>query len=187
MQAPVVTTGGRVRGFNPYDGSLKSASFHSIKTTGDGSVGIQVSKPMGSLTVHHDVVTTGGEGTSLVTIGGALRTEGPNVVTLEVADGATIANLMVGGGIEATGAGSHPTGIQGNVPSRNGLLGSGRLTTRLPRLSSLSGREQRAQQCPLTPRCGCAWTRRRLSMSCRPVRWRRCGRLDAGRSCYQLL
>lgn len=59
---------------------------------------------MGALTVHHDVVTTGGEGTSLVkgvqvtlkavafsvkpggtiesvTIGGALRTEGAGVVT----------------------------------------------------------------------------------------------------------
>lgn len=143
MQAPVVTTGAGARGFNLYDGSLKSASFHSIKTTGDGSVGIQVSKPMGSLTVHHDVVTTGGEGTSLVKgvqvtlkavafsvkpggtidsviVGGALRTEGPDVVTLEVADGATIRKLQLGGGIEATGAGSHPTDIQGNVPPLDG-------------------------------------------------------------------
>ncbi|MFC8501796.1 hypothetical protein ACFUC1_05520 [Pedococcus sp. NPDC057267] len=94
---------------------------------------------MGSLTVHHDVVTTGGEGASLVkgvqvtlkavafsvkaggtiqsvTIGGALRTEGPDVVTFEVADGATIANLELGRGIEAAGAGSRATDVQGNVP-----------------------------------------------------------------------
>ena len=140
MQAPVVTTGGGARGFNLYDGSLKSASFHSIRTTGDGSVGIQVSKPMGTLTVHHDVVTTGGEGTSLVkgvqvtlkavafsvrpggtidsvAIGGALRTEGAEVVTFEVADGGTITTLELGRGIEATGTGSRATDVRGNIPS----------------------------------------------------------------------
>jgi hypothetical protein len=143
LQAPVVTTGPGARGFNLYDGSLKSATFHSIRTTGDGSVGIQVSKPMGSLTVHHDVVTTGGEGTSLVkgvqvalkavalsvkpggdirsvVIGGALRTEGPEVVTFEVADGGAIADLEIRGGVEATGAGSRPTDIQGHAPAVEG-------------------------------------------------------------------
>lgn len=144
MQAPVITTGGGARGFNLYDGTLKEASFHSIRTTGDGSVGIQVSRPMGSLTVHHDVVTTGGEGSSLVkgvqvtlkaiafsvkaggqiesvAIGGALRTEGPGVTTLEVADGASIAEVTVGVGIEAQGAGSRATDIQGAVPSLDGV------------------------------------------------------------------
>ena len=94
---------------------------------------------MGSLTVHHDVVTTGGEGTSLVkgvqvtlkavafsvkpggtidsvTIGGDLRTEGPDVVTFEVADGGSIANLQIGGRVEATGKGSRATDVQGKVP-----------------------------------------------------------------------
>ena len=144
MQAPVITTGAGARGFNLYDGSLDEASFHSIKTTGDGSVGIQVSKPMGSLTVHHDVVTTGGEGASLVkgvqttlkavalsvkaggeiesvTVGGTLRTEGAGVVTFEVADGGIIRSLTLGGGIEATGAGSEATDIQGETPSLAGV------------------------------------------------------------------
>ncbi len=148
MQAPVVTTGSGARGFNVYDGSLRSASFHSIKTIGDGSVGIQVSKPMGTLTVHHDVVTTGGEGTSLVkgvqvtlkavafsvkpggdiqsvTIGGALRTEGADVVTFEVTEGGTIAALEIAGGIEAAGAGSHATDIKGSVPSLDGITVTG--------------------------------------------------------------
>ncbi|WP_051518285.1 hypothetical protein [Intrasporangium chromatireducens] len=110
VQAPILTTGPGARGFNLYDGSLKQASFHSIKTTGDGSIGIQVSKPLGTLVVHHDVETTGGEGMSLVkgvqvslkatafsvkpggtidsvTIGGALRTRGDDVVTYEVDEG----------------------------------------------------------------------------------------------------
>ena len=144
LRAPVVTTGGGARGFNLYDGSLKSASFHSIKTTGDGSVGIQVSKPMGTLTVQHDVVTTGGEGASLVkgvqvtlkavafsvkpggdiesvTIGGALRTQGADVVTFEVADGGTIGALEITGGIEALGAGSHATDVKGAVPPLDGI------------------------------------------------------------------
>jgi hypothetical protein len=144
VQAPVVTTGGGARGFNLYDGSLGSASFHSIETTGDGSVGIQVSKPMGTLTVHHDVITTGGEGTSLVkgvqvtlkavalsvkpgafiesvAIGGSLRTEGADVVTFEVANGGTIASLEIGGGIEALGSGSRATEINGSVPSLDGV------------------------------------------------------------------
>jgi hypothetical protein len=99
---------------------------------------------MGSLTVHHDVVTTGGEGSSLVkgvqvtlkaiafsvkaggqiesvAIGGALRTEGPGVTTLEVADGASIGEVTIGGGIEAKGAGSRATDIQGSVPSLEGV------------------------------------------------------------------
>lgn len=144
LQAPIITTGRGARGFNLYDGSLKSASFHSIRTTGDGSVGIQVSRPMGSLTVHHDVVTTGGEGSSLVkgvqvtlkavafsvkpggviesvTVGGALRTEGADVVTLEVADGGTINALEVGGGIAALGAGSRTTDLQGRTPPLHGI------------------------------------------------------------------
>ena len=144
MRAPVLTTGGGARGFNLYDGSLQEASFHSITTTGDGSVGIQVSRPMGSLTVHHDVRTTGGAGTSLVkgvqvtlkavafsvkdggeidavTVGGALRTEGPGVVTFEVEDGGTIKALTLAGGIEATGAGSRATDVRGSVPSLDGV------------------------------------------------------------------
>jgi hypothetical protein len=148
VQAPVVTTGGGARGFNLYDGSLGSASFHSIETTGDGSVGIQVSKPMGTLTVHHDVITTGGEGTSLVkgvqvtlkavalsvkpgafiesvAIGGSLRTEGADVVTFEVANGGTIASLEIGGGIEALGSGSRATEINGSVPSLDGVAVTG--------------------------------------------------------------
>jgi hypothetical protein len=138
VQVPIVTTGTGARGFNLYDGSLKEARFHSIKTTGDGSVGIQVGKPLGELVVHHDVETSGGQGTSLVkgvqttlkaiafsvkaggviasvTVGGSLRTRGEDVVTFEVDEGARIDAFTIGGDIEALGRGSAATEIEGTV------------------------------------------------------------------------
>lgn len=66
VRAPIRTTGKGARGFNLYDGSLREARFASIDTTGDGSIAIQVSRPLGSLTVSGDVTTSGGEGLSLV-------------------------------------------------------------------------------------------------------------------------
>lgn len=56
-----------------------------------------------------------------VTIGGALRTEGADVVTFEVADGGTIAFLQLSGGIEALDSGSRATQIDGSVPSLDGV------------------------------------------------------------------
>ncbi|MFB7260665.1 hypothetical protein ACFCXH_00630 [Streptomyces nojiriensis] len=66
VQAPIRTHGKGARGFNLYEGSLCEARFAQIETTGDGSVGIQVSKPLGTLLVAGDVTTSGGEGLSLV-------------------------------------------------------------------------------------------------------------------------
>lgn len=127
VQAPVQTFGTGARGFNVYDGSLDHASFESIVTHGDGSTGVQVSKPLPVLEIRGDLSTEGGEGMSLVkgvqmtlkavalsvkpggsigtvAIGGALRTSGANVVTLE-AEG-EIGEIAVANGITATGAGS---------------------------------------------------------------------------------
>ncbi|MGT2462551.1 hypothetical protein [Sinomonas atrocyanea] len=120
------TTGKGARGFNLYDGSLREARFASIETTGDGSVGIQISRPLGSLSVSGDVTTSGGEGMSLVkgvqmplkavalsikpggdvdeiAIGGRLETTGDNVTTLEIEG--SVAALEVAGGIHARGTG----------------------------------------------------------------------------------
>ncbi|WP_278258021.1 hypothetical protein [Nocardioides convexus] len=47
VQAPVQTHGAGARGFDLRDGTLGSARFASIRTTGDGSAGIRVSRPMG--------------------------------------------------------------------------------------------------------------------------------------------
>lgn len=132
VRAPIVTTGKGARGFNLYDGTLREARFQSIRTTGDGSIGIQISKPMGTLSVEGDVSTGGSEGLSLVkgvqmtlkaialsiteggsidalAIGGKLSSGGTNVVTLE-ADG-HVGEVSITGGIEATGTGSDAVSI----------------------------------------------------------------------------
>ncbi len=66
VQAPLETHGVGARGFNLYDGSLQQAEFQSITTFGDGGIGVQLSKPFGSIVVHQDIRTKGGEGESLV-------------------------------------------------------------------------------------------------------------------------
>lgn len=62
----VETHGCGARGYNLYDGSLDHAEFESITTYGDGSMGVQLSRPFGRLVVHGDIRTKGGEGPSLV-------------------------------------------------------------------------------------------------------------------------
>ena len=66
VRGRVETHGGGARGYNQYDGSLDHAEFESITTYGDGSMGVQLSKPFGRLVVHGDIRTKGGEGPSLV-------------------------------------------------------------------------------------------------------------------------
>ncbi|MDQ0261786.1 hypothetical protein [Sinomonas atrocyanea] len=136
------TTGRGARGFNLYDGSLRDARFASIETTGDGSVGIQISKPLGSLAVSGDVTTSGGEGTSLVkgvqmplkavalsvkagaeigsiAIGGRLATMGSGVTTLEVEG--SVVSLEVAGGIHAHGKGSDAVHLGDGAPDLAGI------------------------------------------------------------------
>lgn len=142
VTAPIVTTGKGARGFNLYDGSLREASFASIATTGDGSMGIQVSKPLGTLRVAGDVTTSGGTGLSLVKgvqvtlqaialsvkpggvvdrleIGGALKTSGDEVVTLELAG--EVRECEIRGGVEATGAGSDAAHVAADTALPDGI------------------------------------------------------------------
>lgn len=58
VQAPIQTFGPGARGFNLYDGSLRHASFRTIATHGDGSVGVQVSKPLPILEISGDLAPT---------------------------------------------------------------------------------------------------------------------------------
>ncbi|WP_206424850.1 hypothetical protein [Neoactinobaculum massilliense] len=137
VQAPIVTTGKGARGFNQYDGTLETGRFTDIRTTGDGSIGIQVSKPVGTLQVAGSVTTTGGTGMSLVrgvqvqlsaialsikdgghvnsiTVGGKLRTEGAGVPALEVTQGGAVDQLTVGS-IEVGGANTKALAIAGHA------------------------------------------------------------------------
>jgi hypothetical protein len=66
IQGDLATYGEGARGFNLYDGTLAYAEFKSITTHGNGSIGIQTSKPFGSILVLGDVITKGSKGNSLV-------------------------------------------------------------------------------------------------------------------------
>lgn len=138
INAPIVTNGGGARGFNLYDGSIASATFDSIETRGDGSIGIQVSRPMGPLIVKGDVKTSGSEGSSLVkgvqmtlkavgvsikpgaeieslTIGGTVSTQGDDLNSVEILEGARVDALSIGA-IEAHGKGAQRYELSGQVP-----------------------------------------------------------------------
>ena len=124
VQGPIITTGRGARGFNLYDGVLNEASFDTIATTGDGSIGVQISKPLPKLTIYRDLTTAGNEGSSLVRgvqmqlkaialsvkrggkiqhlhVGGQISTSGADVATVEIDD--TIEHFSVAGAIRGTG------------------------------------------------------------------------------------
>jgi hypothetical protein len=121
---------------------IEYASFHSITTHDDGSVGIQISRDLQRLTIQDDVTTHGGEGESLVkgkvlelkayalsvlkndhvgelSVGGALCTIGQGVVTLIVQG--SIDSLKVHEGIHALGQDSDAVVIEGGNISLEGL------------------------------------------------------------------
>ncbi|WP_274369820.1 hypothetical protein [Morganella morganii] len=128
VNAELETYGLGARGYNQYDGTVNHIKFKSITTYGNGSVGIQVSKVIGDLTVDENVKTFGSIGTSLVkgvnvqlpanaisikeggeiaalTIGGNIETHGDSVVSFESRKGA-IKSINIGGIIKAYGANS---------------------------------------------------------------------------------
>lgn len=66
VSAPIVTHGARSPRLQPLRRHLKQAEFESITTYGDGAIGVQLSKPFGTIAISGDVRTKGGEGDSLV-------------------------------------------------------------------------------------------------------------------------
>jgi hypothetical protein len=99
VQAPIETFGPGARGFNLYDGSLEHASFQSIATHGDGSIGVQVSKHLPFLDIAGDLTTGGGEALSLVK-GVQMQLK---AIGLSVKPGGQIGALDVGGRIHTAG------------------------------------------------------------------------------------
>ncbi|MGW5676569.1 hypothetical protein ACWEV4_16075 [Streptomyces sp. NPDC003860] len=127
VRAPLTTHGVGARGFNVYDGTLQHAEFDSITTTGDGAIGVQVSRDLPQLDIRGDLTTSGGTGSSLVrgvqtglaatalsvkpggrigrvTVGGRIASEGDRLTTVEV-DG-ELDSLTARGGISAAGRGA---------------------------------------------------------------------------------
>lgn len=142
VQAPVVTHGKGARAFNVYDGSLESAKFESLETHGDGSIGVQVSKLLPKLEVVGDISTDGGEGQSLVrgvqmtlkaiglsvkpggkigsiTVGGAIKTKGDDVVTVDIEG--EVDDIAVASGISASGKGSDAVHVSGDRLDLDGI------------------------------------------------------------------
>ncbi|MEG1680309.1 MAG: hypothetical protein RR326_09455, partial [Stenotrophomonas sp.] len=111
--APVETFGTGSRGFNVYDGHLGSAEFDRIVTHGDGSVGVQISKPISHLHVHRGIETFGASGDSLVK-GVVVNL---SAIALSVKPGGSAASINIEGGLTTHGKGIAPLEMQGNVTS----------------------------------------------------------------------
>ena len=135
VNAPLQTYGLGARGYNQYDGTVENITFESIETFGDGSVGIQISKPIGSLTVNENVTTHGSIGSSLVkgvyfdlpayalsiknggeaksiTIKGNIVTNGDNVISYIKEKGGNPGSLNIEGKIIAHGQNSQEKKIE---------------------------------------------------------------------------
>lgn len=130
----IETFGSGARAFNQYDGTIEKATFESLRTHGDGSIGMQVSRPVGRIHIRNDIETFGGEGESLVKgviqtlkatalsvqpdgvieeleIGGNLTTHGDEIVTLVVDEG-RVESFTLGGEVQALGEGSQPKEVK---------------------------------------------------------------------------
>ena len=119
------TYGLGARGFNQYDGTIEEAYFEKIETVGDGSIGMQFSKPVGKITIGTAVTPHGSKGKTLVKgvikelyadaisvveggeideldVLGDLVTRGDDVVSFHVSGG-TVKKLSLGGILVADG------------------------------------------------------------------------------------
>jgi len=126
----VETHGLGARGFNQYDGTVSDIRFRSITTFGDGSIGIQVSKPVGRIAIDTDLVTHGSQGPSLVKgvimdlpaigfsvkpggsvatleIGGSIVTHGEEITAFSV-EGGSVDTVDIGGSVRAEGDNAQP-------------------------------------------------------------------------------
>ena len=142
VHAPIETFGRGARGFSVYDGYLRHATFDSIITHGDGSVGVQIRKPMSILEIRRDLRTEGGKGDTMVKgvqtplqaiafrvkdtglvgsvdIGGKMQSSGPGVVTAEIKG--DVDKIQVGGGIHATGKRSDAVHLGKGVTDLTGI------------------------------------------------------------------
>jgi hypothetical protein len=136
----VVTHGLGARGFNQYDGTVRRIRFHSIETFGDGSIGVQVSKPVGTIVIDNGITTHGSVGNTLVKgvnmllpaeafsvkpggvvdrleVGGDLVTHGANVTTYAV-EGGRVNAIEIKGQVLANGKESNAVWVnkKGSTP-----------------------------------------------------------------------
>ena len=96
----IVTHGLGARGFNQYDGTVENIRFRSIETFGDGSIGVQVSKPVGTIVVDEGITTHGSVGNTLVK---GVNMELP-AEAFSVKPGGVVEKLVVNGNLVTHGA-----------------------------------------------------------------------------------
>ena len=111
VNAVIETFGGGARGFNVYAGTLEAASFERVVTHGDGAVGIQISQPVGEISVRRGLETWGGTGDSLVK-GVVLQLP---ATALSVKPGGSARRIHVAGGLLTHGEGIAPFELHGRV------------------------------------------------------------------------
>jgi hypothetical protein len=113
LAAPIETFGQGARGFNVYAGTVEKAEFDRIVTHGDGAVGIQISQPIGTITVQNGVETFGGTGPSLVK--GVMQELA--AVGLSVKPGGSARAIFIHGGLKTHRAGVAPLEQAGSIDS----------------------------------------------------------------------
>jgi hypothetical protein len=111
LHAPIETFGQGSRGFNVYAGTVRNAEFDRITTHADGAVGIQLSQPVGTITVHRGIETFGGIGDSLVK-GVVVKLAAH---ALSIKPGGTVAVLRIDGGLRSHGMGVDPLDMHGSI------------------------------------------------------------------------
>jgi hypothetical protein len=111
VKAPIETFGQGSRGFNVYNGTVHTADFERIVTHADGAVGIQISQPVGSITVRRGIETYGGTGDSLVK-GVVTRLA---AIGLSIKPGGSVRSVSIAGGLVTHGAGVSPLELHGSI------------------------------------------------------------------------
>jgi hypothetical protein len=111
VRAPIETFGQGSRGFNVYTGTVHTADFERIVTHADGAVGIQISQPVGDITVRRGIETYGGTGDSLVK-GVVVKLA---AIALSVKPGGSARSISISGGLVTHGAGVNPLELHGSI------------------------------------------------------------------------
>jgi hypothetical protein len=113
VNASIETFGQGARGFNVYTGTVQSAAFDRVVTHADGAVGIQISQPVGQITVRRGIETYGATGDSLVkgVVVKLLAT------ALSVKPGGWARKIEIAGGLTTHGAGIDPLELHSTIES----------------------------------------------------------------------
>jgi hypothetical protein len=92
---------------------VNSAEFDRIVTHADGAVGIQISQPVGEISVRRGIETYGGMGDSLVK-GVVVKLA---ATALSIKPGGSARQIEIAGGLRAHGEGVDPIELHGAVRS----------------------------------------------------------------------